>query len=183
MCRIHRTSSFNWNIPISYLSIKPITIDVFFCSVNFPWQHGCCSLWKMLEGYTDEVGLAICKQDFSLRWVFDGFSVLVQTCGPLNVILVHFPLVLLEGMGRTANPFSGKVGETVISHHAGENTDMMVGCHERRGLRTKPRQYGRFSQMTLSNAFSWMKMLEFWLKFHWGMFLRVQLTIFQYWFR
>ena len=40
-----------------------------------------------------------------------------------------------------------------------------------------------FSQMTLSNAFSWMKILEFWLKFHWSLFLRVQLTIFQHWFR
>ena len=36
---------------------------------------------------------------------------------------------------------------------------------------------------TLSNAFSWMKMLEFRLKFHWSLFLRVQLTIFQHWFR
>ena len=26
------------------------------------------------------------------------------------------------------------------------------------------------SQTTLSNAFSWMKMLEFWLKFHWSLF-------------
>ena len=33
------------------------------------------------------------------------------------------------------------------------------------------------SQMTLSNAFSWMKMLEFKSKFHWSLFLRVQLTI------
>ena len=38
-------------------------------------------------------------------------------------------------------------------------------------------------QTTLSNAFSWMKMLEFRLKFHWSLFLRVQLTIFQHWFR
>ena len=28
------------------------------------------------------------------------------------------------------------------------------------------------SQMTLSNSFSWMKMLEFWLKFHWNLFHR-----------
>ena len=34
-------------------------------------------------------------------------------------------------------------------------------------------------QMTISNAFSWKKMLEFWLKFHWSLFLRIQLTIFQ----
>ena len=40
-----------------------------------------------------------------------------------------------------------------------------------------------FSQTTLSNAFSWMKILEFRLKFHWSLFLRVQLTIFQHWFR
>ena len=39
------------------------------------------------------------------------------------------------------------------------------------------------SQTILSNAFSWMKMLEFRLKFHWSLFLRVQLTIFQHWFR
>ena len=37
------------------------------------------------------------------------------------------------------------------------------------------------SQTTLSKAFSWMKILEFRLKFHW--FLRVQLTIFLHWFR
>ena len=39
------------------------------------------------------------------------------------------------------------------------------------------------SQTTLSSAFSWMKMLEFRLKFHWSLFLRVQLTIFQHLFR
>ena len=39
------------------------------------------------------------------------------------------------------------------------------------------------SQTILSNAFSWMKMLEFRLKFHWCLFLRIELTIFQHWFR
>ena len=39
------------------------------------------------------------------------------------------------------------------------------------------------SQTTLWNASSWMEILEFWLKFHWSLFLRVQLTIFQHWFR
>ena len=39
------------------------------------------------------------------------------------------------------------------------------------------------SQTTLSIAFSWMKMLEFRLNFHRRLFLRVQLTIFQHWFR
>ena len=38
-------------------------------------------------------------------------------------------------------------------------------------------------QTTFSNAFSWMKMFEFRLKFHWSLFLGVKLTIFQHWFR
>ena len=39
------------------------------------------------------------------------------------------------------------------------------------------------SQTTLSNAFSWIKMLEFRSRFHWSLFLRAQLTIIQHWFR
>ena len=39
------------------------------------------------------------------------------------------------------------------------------------------------SQTTFSNAFSWMKSFEFRLNFHWSLFLRVQSTIFQHWFR
>ena len=37
------------------------------------------------------------------------------------------------------------------------------------------------SQTTFSNTFSWMKMYEFRLRFHWILFLRVQSTIFQHW--
>ena len=39
------------------------------------------------------------------------------------------------------------------------------------------------SQTTFSNAFSCMKKFEFWLKFHWSLFLRVQLTITKHWFK
>ena len=38
------------------------------------------------------------------------------------------------------------------------------------------------SQTTLSNAFSWMKISEFRLEFHWSLFPSAQLTIFQHWF-
>ena len=38
-------------------------------------------------------------------------------------------------------------------------------------------------QTTFSNGFSWMKMYEFRLTFHWSLFPGVQLTIFQHWFR
>ena len=44
-------------------------------------------------------------------------------------------------------------------------------------------QINAISQTTFWSAFSWMKMFEFRLKFHWSLFLRFQLTIFQHWFR
>ena len=39
------------------------------------------------------------------------------------------------------------------------------------------------SQTTCSSRFSWIKMSEFQFKFHWSLFPRAQLTIFQHWFR
>ena len=44
-------------------------------------------------------------------------------------------------------------------------------------------EMNNISQTTFSNVFSSMKMFEFRLKFHWSLFPRVQLTIFQHWFR
>ena len=38
-------------------------------------------------------------------------------------------------------------------------------------------------QTTFWNGFSWLKMHEFRLTFHWSLFLGVQLTIFSHWFR
>ena len=36
---------------------------------------------------------------------------------------------------------------------------------------------------TFWNAFSWMKMYELRLRFHWSLFLGVQLAIFHHWFK
>ena len=57
--------------------------------------------------------------------------------------------------------------------------------HDRRPLLT---HWGRDKMaaifwMTFSNVFSSMKMYLFRLSFHWNLFLRVQLRIFQHWFR
>ena len=41
----------------------------------------------------------------------------------------------------------------------------------------------KISQLILTNAFSWMNVYKFRLKFHWSMFLKVQSTIFQHWMR
>ena len=39
------------------------------------------------------------------------------------------------------------------------------------------------SQTTFSSALSWMKIYEIWHKLHWSLFLRVELTQFQRWYR
>ena len=44
-------------------------------------------------------------------------------------------------------------------------------------------KFAAISQTTFSNAFTWMKMYAFHLRFHWSLFLRFELTIFQLWFR
>ena len=41
----------------------------------------------------------------------------------------------------------------------------------------RPRQMASIFQTAFLNAFSWMKMHGFWLKFHWSLFLRVQNNI------
>ena len=43
-------------------------------------------------------------------------------------------------------------------------------------------EMGDIFQTTFLNAFSWMKMFEFWIEFDRSWFLRVQLTIIQHWF-
>ena len=67
----------------------------------------------------------------------------------------------------------------VVSHWLGAYTKWSLGSLS---LST---HWGRdkmvaISQTTFSNAFSWMKMFEFQLIFHWSLFPRVQLTIFQH---
>ena len=44
----------------------------------------------------------------------------------------------------------------------------------------RPMKYEAFSQTTYSNAFSWMKMYEFRLRFHWNLFPMFELTIAQH---
>ena len=67
-------------------------------------------------------------------------------------------------------------------------SDMLRCWPQQHTVRTHLTHWGRdkiaaVSQTTLSNAFSWTKMSEFRLKFHWSLFPRVQLTVFQHWFR
>ena len=46
-----------------------------------------------------------------------------------------------------------------------------------------PRKMAAISQTTYPKAFSWMKSFIFWFEFHWSLFLRIQLTMCEHWFR
>ena len=60
----------------------------------------------------------------------------------------------------------------------------MLGNEVTKGINSSPLdKMAAISQTTFSSAFSWMKILIFWLKFDWSLFLRVHLTITQHWFR
>ena len=103
---------------------------------------------------------------------------------------------ILNGLAKNNAVTTQKVNSRIFFNEFCENVCWMLFCWRELLCAiyvcvTGPKQlthWGRdkmvaISQTTLSNAFLWMKMLEFWLKFHWSLCLRVQLTIFQHWFR
>ena len=47
----------------------------------------------------------------------------------------------------------------------------------------RPKHNDRHVADNIWNTFSWMKMYEFLIRFHWSLFLKVKLTIFHHWFR
>ena len=67
-----------------------------------------------------------------------------------------------------------------ISNHHTDVYVLVTACTLTHWGRDK---MGAIFQTTVPNAFSWMKIYEFRLKFHWNLFPGVQLTIFQHWFR
>ena len=73
------------------------------------------------------------------------------------------------------HPFSNFVTDVIPYSCRHLSSSMLVNT-------LRPRQMAAISQ-TFSNAFSWMKIFEFRFKFHWSLFLRVQLTNSHHWFR
>ena len=95
-----------------------------------------------------------------------------------GVILVHSWFIAWTATvsHRTAVPHS--------SYHLLGMFEWSLSLHSCVCIKTlRPSKMVIISQTTLANAFSWMKMLKFPLIFHWSLFLRVQLVIFQHWFR
>ena len=72
---------------------------------------------------------------------------------------------------------------TWISHMAGTRELKLYYGSSLSVITLRPRQNGcQFADDVLKCIF-FNEIFEFWLKFHWILFLRVQLAIFQHWFR
>ena len=109
----------------------------------------------------------------------------LNSLGPCLVLLTAKWLIFRYDMSVQDHLISISGGVTWNLTHIPLNDilldDLQAGCN---GLTHWGRdKMADIFQTTFSSAFSWMKMFEFRLKFHWSLFLRVQLTIFQHWFR
>ena len=112
-----------------------------------------------------------------------------REAGDLRRYRAHYDVIVMEGSFSMMTPCHGKAFR--ITGPLGGNPPERVSdvklwhCFFVSLLLT---HWGRdkmaaISQTTFSNTFSWLKMYEFRLRFHWSLLLRVQLTIFHHWFR
>ena len=91
---------------------------------------------------------------------FLGYTVVTHPCPNLNIL--HAFGFILERKGITRQDMRGY--QCWLTHRCRDKmTDIF--------------------QTTYLNAFSWIKMYAFRLRFHWSFFPNVHLTICQYWFR
>ena len=96
----------------------------------------------------------------------------------LTIIVWIFDMNALSFAGNFGVVYKG------VLRRGGEVTDVAVKTIKSESFNTlRPRRMDAISQTTFPSTFSWMKMVEFRLKVHWSLFLRVELTIFQHWFR
>ena len=113
-------------------------------------------------------------------------------------VMIHFYKVLFQGKDHCLvqyechNRSSSMTGEPeqvfgvikrtsfITLYFSMEDYDWLGGCLLTYWGRNKKAE---IFQTTFSNAFSWMKMFQLWLKFHWSVFLRVQSIIFHHRFR
>ena len=134
------------------------------------WQPSCLSLnelrWSGIE-----------PTRWGFWWQMAGISVsdfCLMRCDKVHLLDLwvrrHTLLLILAN-----------IKEGVYCTSAGElRTQLLIDY----GFNTlRLRQIVAILQMTISNAFSWLKMYEFWLRFQWSLFLKFELIIFHHWFR
>ena len=124
-------------------------------------------------------------------------SNLQTRCRGSSRLTLRFYQVLFMIISISATKSFRNCAQSMVNHMVHHNdvtwglwypTLLELNCFFNWLFRLTLTQWGRDKmsavlQTTFSNAFSWMKMHEFRLIFHWSLFLRFKLTIFQHWFR
>ena len=143
-------------------------VDLLSNAVSLdPWEQALHQNVKVFHWHVETwtKWLPFCRHYFQMRFIqsqftyFDtSFSEVCSCACPIN----NKAALIRTGKWRQAITWT--------------NVDQDVCCNI--ASRWPP-----FWQTTISNAFSWMKMIEFRFEFHWNLFPGVQLTISQQWFR
>ena len=132
----------------------------------FPDQWLCHSLLDLTHWGRDKM-VSIFQTTFSNVFSWNVFSTKISLDGPINNIPALVHLIAWHWSSHCWLDYWCKYASLGLNDLTHWGRDKMAAV----------------SQTTFSNAFSWMKIFEFRLKFHWSLFLRVQSTIFQHWFR
>ena len=129
-----------------------------------------CLIYMQLS-FVHTYSLFVCSESYCNQASASAYSVLIGQCYVTCLSLrCHIPVM---------SPFQWINASITYVYH--------MFCHLDRHVFFSTHWYwdkmAAIFQPSFSNAFSWMKMYEFRLRFYWSLFLRVQLTIFQHWFR
>ena len=146
---------------------RTVMLLVISDGITFMWLH--CDFFPPSSSISlMDIGICIIAIDRFLHFVCSS----AQSC--------RQPIPLFSWWGEGSWPLitDGLKVASLDIHHS---LDSMVPVY--RASHWGHDKITDISQMTFWNAFSWMKMHEFRQKWHWILFLRVQLTISRHWFR
>ena len=169
LCSCKNKECFCGTMFIKYMIIKH---TVYIHWKYMSWNNDII-IWntKLIKIYTNtqyKTDLNVCVEINHSSFLNPGFQ-LKSWKSSLQYHNLHLCAVNLnEHWSMNAIPDPG------MGAHTHEMTGHLIH------YRTK---WPQFWQTTISNAFSWMKMIKFRFEFHWNLFPWVQLTISQHWFR
>ena len=176
---------------LSFLLLSSLSFSWCFIFMNAPGLRDPVVMWALSNFYR----MSTSSIHVSVGMAFLGLGIRGmshQSCmslcigtdniigGSINFALFYCVVILsvINAFMRFIYPNYWRTSRLHYCHHTGEVIlkDIQLTHWGRDKMDV-------ISQTTFSNAFSWMKMYYFQLKFHWSLFLWVQLTIFQHWFR
>ena len=175
-------------------SVLPF-ITTYFQVYSWKFQQTQLQIRRLLMHWGWDKMAAILEMTFFI-WIFfnENFYNLIKIS--LNFIhegpVVNMPLLveIMAWCQTGAKPLSEPMLAYVADEYRHHSASMSYS-KERSNTFHKRSNWGYLLMLKkmaivfeiFSNAFYWMKLYEFWLTFHWSLFIRVQLTILHHCFR